>query len=212
MSIINSGGPGGALGGGDVNGPGSAVDGDIVLFDGTSGKLIKDGLELTTTVGSPGSDAKVASEKAVRTALAGAGGGGGGYINILPLSYSSIGQGTWALYFRSVDWACSFLENTSVANGDNITYPVYLMAGTYTLLILTVTQTDGGKVDIALNGTVVGTVDQYASLADNVRQTITGIVVASAGIYNLKWTVNGKNAGSSGYHVRNIYMCMYRTS
>lgn len=37
----------GAGGGtGDVSGPGTAIDGDIALWDGTSGKLIKDGLKL----------------------------------------------------------------------------------------------------------------------------------------------------------------------
>lgn len=47
--IITYLGPNGVSGGGDVIGPGSAVDGDIVLFDGTSGKLIKDsGFQITT--------------------------------------------------------------------------------------------------------------------------------------------------------------------
>jgi hypothetical protein len=31
-----------ALGGGDVHGPGSATDGDLAVFDGTSGKHLKD--------------------------------------------------------------------------------------------------------------------------------------------------------------------------
>lgn len=62
-----------AAGGGDFSGPGSATDSDFVQFDGTTGKLGKDGgLSLTTSLGSPGSDAKIPSEKAVRSALSAA--------------------------------------------------------------------------------------------------------------------------------------------
>lgn len=57
-----------------VIGPASASDAHVAQFDGTTGKLIKDGLGVVTTVGSPGSDSNVATEKAIRTALAAAGG------------------------------------------------------------------------------------------------------------------------------------------
>lgn len=60
---------------GDTVGPGSAVDGDIPQFSGTTGKLLKDGLGLVTTLGSPGSDSNLASEKAVRTAITAGGAG-----------------------------------------------------------------------------------------------------------------------------------------
>jgi len=62
-------------GSGDVVGPASATDGDFARFDGTTGKLLKDGIALTTSLGSPGSDENVPSEKAVRAAISGAGGG-----------------------------------------------------------------------------------------------------------------------------------------
>ena len=54
---------------GDVTGPSGAVDGNIVLFDGVTGKLIKDGLSVVTSIGATGSDTSVATEKAVRTAI-----------------------------------------------------------------------------------------------------------------------------------------------
>ena len=56
--------------GGNVVGPDSATDAHIPQFDGTSGKRIKDGLPLVTTLGSPGADTNVPSEKAVRAAIA----------------------------------------------------------------------------------------------------------------------------------------------
>jgi len=54
---------------GDVYGPVSSVDGNIVLFDGVTGKLIKDGLSVVTILDATGSDSNIATEKAVRTAI-----------------------------------------------------------------------------------------------------------------------------------------------
>jgi len=54
---------------GDVVGPGSAVDSNIVLFNTTTGKLIKDGGVAISTDGTfaANSDAKLATEKATKT-------------------------------------------------------------------------------------------------------------------------------------------------
>jgi hypothetical protein len=55
-------------GGGDVLGPGSAVNSDFAQFDGTTGKLIKDGgLSLDTSTSLGTSDSKIPSQKAVKT-------------------------------------------------------------------------------------------------------------------------------------------------
>lgn len=54
---------------GDVTGPASSTADHIPQFNGTTGKIIKDGLALVTTVGSPGSNSSVPSEAAVRTAV-----------------------------------------------------------------------------------------------------------------------------------------------
>ena len=64
------------IGSGNVVGPASATNNDFVQFDNTTGKLIKDGgISLSTTVANPGSDSVIPTEKAIRTAIAGAGGG-----------------------------------------------------------------------------------------------------------------------------------------
>ncbi|MFD1982463.1 DUF2793 domain-containing protein [Mesorhizobium newzealandense] len=58
----------GGGGAGDVVGPASAVDGHIVQYNGTTGKLIKDGLALDTDgTLAANSDTRVASQKAVKT-------------------------------------------------------------------------------------------------------------------------------------------------
>lgn len=62
-------------GSGDVVGPNSSTTNHIPQFSDNTGKVLKDGLELTTTLGNPGSDTKIPSEKAVRSAISTAGGG-----------------------------------------------------------------------------------------------------------------------------------------
>lgn len=58
-----------------VVGPVSVTDNDLAQFDGTTGKLIKDGLSVVTTLGSPGTDSNIPTEQAVREAINAAGGG-----------------------------------------------------------------------------------------------------------------------------------------
>jgi hypothetical protein len=198
-------------GGGNVSGPASAVSGDIVQFDGTTGKLIKDGLGLVTTVGTPGSDANVASEKAVRTAIAGGGGAGNaGHVSILPLSYSSVGQGTWELATNGNDIVNGVLQNNTHANGDNVSFLVDLPAGTYTFLFVYEFNTDHGKIDVSIGGTVVKTVDQYGSHTYNNRSLATGLVLAG-GITTITLTLNGKNSSSSDYYCTVQYLALWRT-
>lgn len=139
------------------------------------------------------------------------GGGGGGYLNILPFTYSAIGQGTWDWYFRSNDWASGFMENGSLANGDNISYTIWTEAGTYTVFALGLTVGDSGIMEIEIDGTSVASFDQYGSLTDNVQFTQTGVVI-SGGAHTVKVNCNGKNASSSGYHLRLQYLTLIRTA
>lgn len=63
-----------AIGAGDVVGPGSATADAFVLFNSTTGKLIKDsGAVKVTTVGDPGADTNIPSEQAVREAITASG-------------------------------------------------------------------------------------------------------------------------------------------
>jgi hypothetical protein len=55
---------------GDVTGPDTNTDNYIPQWDGADSKALKDGLLLVTSVGSPGDDTSIATEKAIRTAIA----------------------------------------------------------------------------------------------------------------------------------------------
>lgn len=60
---------------GDVTGPASATDADLVQFNGATGKLVKDGIAVVTTVASPGLDTDIPTAKAVRAAISAGGAG-----------------------------------------------------------------------------------------------------------------------------------------
>lgn len=61
--------------GGSVVGPDANTDGSIPQWDGADSKTLKDGLSVVTSVGSPGADTSIPTEKAVRSALSGFGDG-----------------------------------------------------------------------------------------------------------------------------------------
>lgn len=62
-------------GSGDVTGPASSTTNHIPQFSDTTGKVLKDGLAVVTTLGSPGTDTNIPTEAAVRASIAAAGGG-----------------------------------------------------------------------------------------------------------------------------------------
>jgi len=58
-----------------VDGAGAVIDSHIVQFDGTTGKTIKGGVSITTTVANPGVNTNLPTEAAVRAAIVAACGG-----------------------------------------------------------------------------------------------------------------------------------------
>ena len=54
---------------GDVVGPAGATDNQLAQFDGATGKIIKDGLTVVTSIGTPGIDTNIPTEKSVRDAI-----------------------------------------------------------------------------------------------------------------------------------------------
>jgi hypothetical protein len=167
---------------GNVVGPASATDGNLVVFDGTTGKLVKDG-------GARGNS---------------------GHVTILPWAYSSIGQGTFVIVSSSVDYLGWEMYNSTNTNGDNISYMADLAPGTYTFLLIHHIENNRGKIDIQFNESVVGTIDAYSAGAVNIaRSLITGIVV-SGGITTIKLIINGSSG--SGHYMSPEIIALWRTA
>ena len=200
-------------GGGDVYGPAANTDSYIPQWNGANSKLLKNGLALTTTIADPGVDTNIPTEKSVRDAVNSAASPGEGHIVIFPLDYSSIGAGDWALNINALSWYSAYLKQTTPANGDNISYQVYLAAGTYSLLVIHHKNTVAGIVDIYIDATEVASIDMYLNpLTWNYRNVTTGISVATSGLKTLKFQLHGKHASSSNYSGYIVYAALWRTA
>jgi len=138
---------------------------------------------------------------------------GEGHITILPYMYSVIGQGTWTYYLPYASQVMGIFYNSSGANGDNISYKVYLQAGTYTLQILVKKDTDQAILDVDIDDTEVATEDLYNSPAVfNYSMTQADIVIAASGLYTLKLRADGKNGSSSAYRFYVSVIALWRTA
>lgn len=172
------------------------ADASTVNFEGGGGKVTDEGGGKVTVDITPG-----------------AGGGGEGHITIIPLSYNSIGQGTWTFDISALYWFNAIFYNSTHNDGDNISYKVYLDAGTYTLLLLTRTHTAYGILDIDIDAAEVASFDLYSNpLVNNVRKIQAGIPIAAAGLKTLKLRIDGKNALSSDHYCGLHYIALWRTA
>jgi len=134
---------------------------------------------------------------------------------ILPWDYDSIGQGTWSYgSFGGNQFLNGVFTNSAApADGDNVSYKVYLAKGTYTLIVFGGKDTNAGIMDIDIDGTEVASFDQYADTqTTNVRFEKTGINITSDGIKTLRFRVDGKNANSTDYIIRVSYIVLIRTA
>lgn len=111
------------------------------------------------------------------------------------------GQTNWStVFFTSTRFHGAFIYSTGAVANDEMYWDVYLAAGTFKFKMLHEKDTDRGIYSIQIDGVEVGTIDGYAaSSTSNVQTTVTGIVVATAGLKRLKLKMATKNASSSGY-------------
>ncbi|KKL17910.1 hypothetical protein LCGC14_2480820 [marine sediment metagenome] len=137
---------------------------------------------------------------------------GEGYINIPAWNYDSIGQGTWVVVMNTLQIYAGVFNNSSFADGDNISYKVFLAAGTYTLDVHTMRNTNMAIIDIDIAGVEVASYDAYGTVLLNVKQKTTGIVIATAGIKDIKVRTDGKNGSSTAYNTHFSSISLWRTA
>lgn len=103
--------------------------------------------------------------------------------------------------------------NNAGANTNWIEWPVVLGAGTWTLAILGTTYLDGGILTCSLDGSTIGTIDQYSGgVVVNARGFVTDFVVATSGKKAFRIATATKNASSSSYQARIAHIAFTRTA
>lgn len=105
----------------------------------------------------------------------------------------------------------AYLQCNATTSGKALTYDVALDAGTWTLNIIRGQGTAQGIITPSLGGTDLSTYDGYGAGAPNLVTTITGITVAAAGVYELKFRTDTKNASSSAYNCSFLLITLVRT-
>jgi hypothetical protein len=139
---------------------------------------------------------------------------GQGHITILPWHYSGITQGTWVFLADSAQIGTFiFTNNTTHAQNDRIDYKVYLAAGTYTFSVLCETHPGSPIITLLFDEASQGTVDLYsASQTRNVIKTITGIVVATAGLYTVSIKAATRHASANDWLFYLSSISLFRTA
>ncbi len=141
---------------------------------------------------------------------------GGSPIVILPQHYTSIGAGTYRRGVNALSNYNCYLDNGTAlqsADGDNISYSVYIPAGTYTLEMVHRGLSTGGIVDIDIDAVEVASFDNYdTGETFNEISTQAGIVIASSGLKTLKLRLDGKNGASSDYQMTVALIVLWRTA
>lgn len=126
---------------------------------------------------------------------------------------ASVGAGTWSMSLNAAYVYQGCLYNPTYANADNISYTAYFPIGTYTLKLAVTKSSAMGILDVDIDGAEVASFDNYAagSSSGNVL-TQTGITISAAGVYDIRFRVDGKNASSSGYQCFIEAASLYRTA
>ena len=154
--------------------------------------------------------------KGMDAALGGSAAGGSGFVN-LALPIGSAGQGTWAWYETDgggyFHYHGGYWFNTSNAVTDNWTWKAWMGAGTWSLGFIYSTATNGGIIDVSVDGSVkINDLDLYGAASYCNVQTATGISIASAGEKDVKLEVVDKNVSSSGYYGWVDAIVLWRTA
>jgi hypothetical protein len=138
---------------------------------------------------------------------------GEGHICILPWNFSAIIQGTWALVITASQALGFYIGNTAGQN-DELNYKVYLAAGTYTLDLFGVLNSNNGIATITIDGVSQGTIDLYGTLTYNTKGSLANIVVSTAGLKTLGIKIATHNASSSSpyYYFLFTQIALYRTA
>ena len=125
---------------------------------------------------------------------------------LTPSGYSSIGQGTWtftgSFYYGLAGGTQAIKNEAASADADNISYKVFLPAGTYSLSLTVLKNSSFGVLDVDVDGVEVGSIDCYAAAATDGVLQVTGINVTLLTTKVIRFRVDGKHASSSDYNMR----------
>lgn len=128
-------------------------------------------------------------------------------LSIPDLNYTVV-QGAWERQDPTI-----VIPSASATVDDEITFDVYLQAGTYTIGLKYVTKTYCGIAHISVDGVEKGTIDEYNAV-QNVYETgmIAGVVISTTGKHTISIKTHSKNAASTDYVIYLSLISFMRTA
>lgn len=121
----------------------------------------------------------------------------------------------------NTNWDTITLDATVFQNGykenggsqnDDIEFDVVLRAGTWAFELFHNKDTDAGIITVNFEGVSQGTIDGYnASRSENIRTSLTGLLVRRSGKHRVQLIVATKNASSSAYEAEIMALRFLRT-
>lgn len=134
------------------------------------------------------------------------------HIDVAPWmrAYSSVGS--WTRTANSSNFTGAvYLSDGTLDN--EIVYNVPLLAGTWTVSVIGITNSDYGISTVYFDGSSVGTMDWYsAGSTNNVVKSITSISQGSDAIVAVKFKMATKHASSSSYKFAPALITFSRTA
>jgi hypothetical protein len=137
---------------------------------------------------------------------------GDSYVDLFVLGYQSSAQGTWAPSLLSTTQFNNTVYNSSQAQNDSISWPVFLQPGTYSFLVMYVKGTNYGIQTWTLGGTTIATIDGYNATPAYENLSTTSITVSTSGLQNLVLNLATKNGSSSAYASQTSRIVLIRTA
>lgn len=111
---------------------------------------------------------------------------------------AAVAQSSFNTVTQDAFWLGGGVNSTGVVNAYR-EFDVVIDAGTWTLSLMHRRATDRGIYTVTVDGVNVGTIDGYATAADNIITQVAAITVATPGRHRIRFAMASKNASSSSY-------------
>lgn len=137
------------------------------------------------------------------------------HIDVCPwIAWTETGA-TFARAQGSTALGGGWLSSTEASSddGDSVSFYAALAAGTWSLTYVFIKNIICPKVDVFVGATkVVSQEDWYSNTTLNVVSTVSGISVATDGVYEIKFQANGKNINSSDFVMGLHWLTLQKTA
>ena len=184
------------------------------LASGTDGELITWDASGNIAAVSTGSSGQVLTSNGAGAAPTFQAAGGGDPPQSVHWTYAqsfTVVAGTWTRNINSGCYYCGFIENTTDAQNDSISFKRTFESGTYTIITHFHRTTASGIMHIYVDSTQIATVDMYGTSTNNIEDEQTGLTINASGAVTVELKAETKNGSSSAYNIRPYHIEFQRT-